>query len=283
MHRPSGSDRFSRVLKRAAQSRALVSTILAAGALAASGAVAAGATRTTATGSLSRTEAHGRLAALSSTSAIRIVGGSAAQRALLREIVGTLGSTHIRVLRVARVRGGVNLDAPVHSEQATWELTVVGVAFHDLSIERRLPHVLAVDAPEVGWPTSNEGPMPPRATRASVVATRRIMRTIALASGARITQLTVSAPDGLAVLLRLRVDDAARFLERRLRTLADHAAAHERRWEGLLIEVDDARGLAWAEGESRVGGEGYVRLSLSGCNPFPPPGMLSPPPPCPSP
>jgi len=153
---------------------------------------------------------------------------------------------------------------------------VIGAVFFDRSADQHLPPVLEVDAGQVGWPTLDAGPKPPHATPASVGATRRMMRRFALASGARIAELTVSTPDGLAVALRLRVSDAARFLHSRLRTLVLSADARDARYEGLFIEVDDARGTAWADGESQLGGESYVRPSLSGCNPFPPPGPVSP-------
>jgi hypothetical protein len=179
---------------------------------------------------------------------------SAVRRVLLGEILGTLGRSSLREVRIVRVHGGVNLESPVEAEQPTWELAVAGIAFHDRFAEQHLPSVLAVSTRQVGWPTSNAaGTNPPRATPASVRATRATMRRLALASGARITELTVSAPDALAVALRLRVRDAAHFSR------------------ASSIEVDDAHGLAWADGETRLGGDSYVRPSLSGCNPFPPP------------
>ena len=98
------------------------------------------------------------------------------------------------------------------------------------------------------------------------------MRRLALASGAHVVNLAVRTPDALAVLLRVRVHDAARFLQDRLRGLVLGARAHETRYDGLLVEVDDAGGVAWAIADTPVGGEEYRRPSLSGCDPFPPPG-----------
>jgi hypothetical protein len=153
---------------------------------------------------------------------------------------------------------------------------VTGGVLYERSAAQHLPPVLEVDVGQIGWPTLDAGPRPPLATRARVVATGRAMRRLALASGARIEELTVSAPDALAVVLRLRVTDAASFLHERLRLLVLGAEAHEARYDGLFLEVDDAHGIAWADGETQLGGESYVRPSISGCNPFPPPGPATP-------
>lgn len=233
----------------------------------------AGVANSAAVGHTSRTVANGPRVTGSSTSATRIIGATASERSLLQEILAALAPTHVPLLRVVRVHGGVKLQAPVEALRPTWELLVVGVVFFDRSADEHLPRVLEVDASQVGWPTIDNihPPRPPRATHASVTATRQMMRRLALASGAAVAELTVSAPDGLAVVMRLRVSDGAEFLEHQLRTLVLGAEAHEARYEGLYIEVDDARGIAWADGETRLGGEHYVRQSLRGCDPFPTP------------
>jgi hypothetical protein len=270
VNEPGRADRSSRVTKT---SRARLGPIAVLGAV---GALAiAGVQESPALGANAGKAAHPS-PAVTGVSATRIIGGSAPQRALLRTILATLVPTHVRVLRVVRLRGGVELDSPTQAVRATWEVLVTGGVFFDRSAEQSLPPVLEVDAGPVGWPTLNSGPSPPPATPASVAATRRTMRRLALASGARIAELTVSAPDALAVVLRLRVSDAARFLQDRLRTLVLSADARETRYEALYIEVADARGIAWADGETPLGGAGYIRPSLSACNPFPPPGPASP-------
>lgn len=270
MNEPGRPDRQSGVTKTSRARLGLIAVLGAVGALAIGGvqdipAIAADAGKA----------AHAT-PALTRMSATRIVAGTAPQRSLLRSILAALAPTHVRLLRVVRVRGGVKLQAPAQAVRAEWEVLVTGLVFFDRSAEQRLPPVLEVDVGQVGWPTLDAGRRPPHATRASVAATRRMMRRLALVSGARVAELTVSAPDTLAVVLRLRVSDAARFLQDRLRTLVLSADTRESRYEGLFIEVDDARGIAWADGETRLGGEGYVRPSLSGCNPFPPPGPASP-------
>jgi hypothetical protein len=207
----------------------------------------------------------------------RIIGGSGAERRLLREILASLGPTDIRQLRVVRVHGGVKLQAPAHAfravfDRAAFEVWVVGAAFFYRSADQRLPRVVEVSAGQVGFPTINAGPRPRRATASSVAATRRQMYRLALASGAHVVNLAVRTPDALAVVLRVRVNNAATFLQSRLRALVLGARAHETRYDGLLVEVDDARGVAWASANTPLGGEEYRNPTLSGCDPFPPPG-----------
>lgn len=249
--------------------------LAAAGAVSAVAVLAAtGARSSAAVAGKSRTQAHGHGATVLSNSGTQIIGGSAAQRSLLKEIFVALGPTEVRQVRVVEAPGGVELHAAVQALRPTWELLVAGTAFFDRAADQHLSPVLAVDARQVGWPTTDAGnsPRPPGATRANVIATRRMIRRLALASGAAIAELRVAAPDALAVALRLRVRDAASFLQNRLRALVSKAQAHQARYDGLLIEVDDAHGVVWASGETQLGGEEYVRPALSGCNPFPIPG-----------
>jgi len=221
-------------------------------------------------------------AAASAATSTTIVGGSAAQRAVLRQILTRLGPTRIPEIRIVRTVDGVRLRTGARATRPTWETLVVGGAFLDRSADLGLPPLLEVDAGQAGWPTSNTGgARPPRATASSAAAARSRMLHFAVASGAQVAELTVSKPGALAIALRLQVNDAAAFLHHQLRDLVLHAREHEARYEGLYIEVDDAQGSAWANGEARLGGIEHVRQSLRGCDPFPPPGPHTPTPPCP--
>src|SRR5207247_911468 len=51
----------------------------------------------------------------------RIVGGSGAQRRLLREILASPGPADIRQLRIVRVPGGVKLQAPAQAFRAAFD------------------------------------------------------------------------------------------------------------------------------------------------------------------
>jgi hypothetical protein len=104
----------------------------------------------------------------------------------------------------------------------------------------------------------------------------------AAASGAQSVELSVARPYGLAVAIRLKVEDAAGFMQRRLRAFVLAARAHASRYEGTYLEVDDSRGPAWVSAEAQLGGTSYVRPGLRGCDPFPPPGPPGQAPPCPA-
>jgi hypothetical protein len=175
------------------------------------------------------------------------------------------------------------LTAPAASGfREVWETLVIGVAFFYRSAAEGLPPVVEVDTQHTGWPTSNaSGAAPPRATASTAAATRKAMLRLIATSGARSAAVTVSTPDGSAVLIRLTVGNAATFIHRKLRPLVLAAWARESRDDGILVEVDDAHGSAWADGRTPFGGASYVRPSLRGCDPFPAPGLPGRSPPCP--
>ena len=159
---------------------------------------------------------------------------------------------------------------------------MIGVAFFERSRAEGLPPVVEVNTPHTGWPTTNaSGLAPPRATASTAAATRKAMLRLVATSGAGPASVTVSTPDGQAVLIRVTVADAATFLHDKLRPLMLAAWARQGRYDGLLIEVDDAHGSAWADGQTPLGGASYVRPSLRGCDPFPLPGLPVTLPPCP--
>ena len=216
-----------------------------------------------------------RLSGRGPAAATTITGGTAQQRSLLRQIIAGLAPIHVPPLRIVPVRGGVDLQGPATGlgSLSTWAAWVVGDAFLERSISEHLPPVVEVDAGGSGAPRSNigDGPLPPRATPARVRATRERIDHLAVASGARIEQLTVSAPAALAVVLRVRVSNAAQFLKERLKPVVLGAWADESRYDGLYIEVDDVHGSAWMDGETLLLAEGFVRKSLIADDPFPMP------------
>jgi hypothetical protein len=197
--------------------------------------------------------------------------------------LAALHPTRLRRVAIVPASGGVEVRALVRAVLPTWELLVAGETFYFRSADLRLPPVVSVAARQAGFPTSNASGRPPHARPRSVDGTRRALRGIARASHARSFALSVTRPDALAIALRVRVRNAARFLRDRLRGLVIHARRHERRYVGLYIEVDDDWGVAWADGETGLGGLSTVRPQLAGCDPFPPPGPgPGPPPPCPA-
>jgi len=215
--------------------------------------------------------------------ATRIVGGSAAQRAVLRDILTRLSTPQLAALRIVPVAGGVKLETESEAARPTWEALVAGRAFLVRSASLGLPPLLEVVAGRAGWPSSDLGPSQPRpATAAGAAAARTAMLRAVAGSGARVAELSVTRPYGLAVAIRLEVKDAAGFMHRRLRAFVLAARAHASRYEGTYLEVDDSHGPAWVSAEAQLGGTSYVRPSLLGCDPFPPPGLPGQAPPCPA-
>jgi hypothetical protein len=226
-------------------------------------------------------------AAASATAApsTTIVGGSRAVRTVLRQILAGLGPSHLSELGVVSHRNGIELRTDGATQRSTWAALVVGGAYTERSSALRLPLLLEVQAGSAGWPTSNLSnvPTPPRATAATVASTRAAVSRAIAGSGARITELSVSKPYALAVAIRLKAGNAAWFMHHRLSALIGRMQPNESRYEGTYLEVDDGQGQAWISAETRLGGVTYVRPSLRGCDPFPPPG--GPPgglPPCPA-
>ena len=212
-----------------------------------------------------------------------IGGGTSAERALVRKIVAALGSSHLSQLQIESTDGGVKLWTVDGDPRRAWEALVVGGTYLERSPALGLPSLLEVDAGSGGWPSSNvSGAGPKRATVASTTAARAAILRAATASGGRIAELSVSRPYALAVAVRLKVAAAASFMLHRLGPFVLSVRSRASRYEGLYIELDDAHGAVWTSAESRLGGVEFVRPSLSGCNPFPPPGPPPGPPPCPA-
>jgi hypothetical protein len=214
-----------------------------------------------------------------------IVGGSPAERGILRQILAWIGPTGIPQLRIVPAVGGVKLQTHVEAIRPSWNALVIGGAFLQRSADLGLPPLLEVDVGQAGWPISNApGAGPPIATAPMELAARRTMLHLVNATeGATLRELTISKPYAVAVVLRVRVGDAASFLHHRLRAFMAAASKHQARYEGLYIEIDDADGPAWISAETRLGGISHIRPALRGCVPLPTPipAGLTPTPPCP--
>ena len=73
------------------------------------------------------------LVSAAAANATRIVGGSAAERAVLRQIVAALGPTRIPELRIVPVDGGVKLKTNVRAIRPSWDALVIGGSFDERS------------------------------------------------------------------------------------------------------------------------------------------------------
>jgi hypothetical protein len=240
---------------------------------------------------------------------VRLVGGSAAQRRLLRRILALARPTAITRITIAPPDrgwhpfrpGDVMLTIDVTGSRnprredllAEWQGWVVAGAFRDRSAETGLPRVIALDE-HVGGRFAGGMRIALRhavdgdATRAQAEAHRARLRRIAGRSGARLLQLRVARPDGLAATVIVQTDRPAWYLKHRmpavLRETADRY--HD---DGLAWAVYDRAGrrVFQMANASRLatGAEGTIP-GLAGCNPFGPGDVVviggTPPPTCPA-
>jgi hypothetical protein len=133
------------------------------------------------------------LVSAAAANATRIVGGSAAERAVLRQIVAALGPTRIPELRIVPVDGGVKLKTNVRAIRPSWDALVIGGSFDERTPELGLPPLLEVDAGQAGWPISSAGnTQPPPATALSIVGVAAVPLGVA-----RYAETVTSVPTGV--------------------------------------------------------------------------------------
>lgn len=225
-----------------------------------------------------------------------IVGASAKQRALLRQILRGFGPTEIDRIRVhhpgrgwSRLpRGVVQIDFAGHRDadgRTTWQAWVLAGAFRDGSARRGLAPVAVYDAGGVGGDASVIGP--PKATPAEPPARSEdpsleanVSAALAATGPVSLT-VQVDHPYGPVVEASLRVDDLARFLLRR--SPAVLAALRRPGVDGWYVTLSDADEEATVYQAGRVGAFGArVPERLRGCVAFIRPGPYPGPPPCPA-
>lgn len=209
-----------------------------------------------------------------------IVGASPKQREVLDHVLAGMPGTAIDriVLRSATATKGLNRAGTVlltvHASggdplRNLWEEWMLGAAFRDASAAGHLRLVTAVatdvDARRLPKPSIAVPPSGP-AARARL---ERSVRAAVAASGARLEDLTLLAPRGLAVSARLQISDPAGFLENQAVPLVNRMnALHPVGW---YLELVDGRGVkAWvAQVSAPAGYEGeWFRSDLEGCDPF---------------
>jgi hypothetical protein len=231
-----------------------------------------------------------------------ISGGTAAQRALLREIVQDLRPTGLRSLEVRRVDGkrwspfkpgDVELHtvigtAPASGENAhgAWETWIVGGAFRDRSRLLGLPRVLVVSSPLSASRVWREGTRKPPAGGAAMPGFRKRVQQAVARSGARLIALRVGIPDGLTADISIQTSRPAYFLSHRLRGLEN--AMWRTHADGIFIVLYDRNGRdVYVSGSGRRVGADVVGVHdrrYKGCVALPldaPPDRSAPLPPCP--
>jgi hypothetical protein len=211
---------------------------------------------------------------------VRIVGGTAAQRELLDEIVAGLRPRSLTYAGVARPPrrarpvppGAVSIEvAGGGGTRARWEEYLVAGAFRDVSAQRGLPPVATMLGGRTSFPERIGPPLrvvPP--APAGGAARRHLgleVRVLARQAGTRAEEVDVVAPYGLAVAARLRIRDPMLFVYGGLDTLL--RGLGRRGLDGFLLEVVDQHGepvVDYARSARAGGSIGQVyRAELAGC------------------
>src|SRR5215210_8200959 len=229
--------------------------------------------------------------------AIPIIGATPAQRRILKSILSGMGTTRITRIEVSKAGGRwphgqlVSFDATRRTDvRAEWEQGLVAGVFRDRSVEEGLPKLSVFGSRQMQGASAMARARPDPSFKpfqsddaAHVVAG---VEKAADRSNASVDRIALLQPAGLAVAIRLHVDDPARFLSERWLTLLGVLNEDTARYEGRFLEVTDARGKPFVQdfGASRLhwGGSRHDRR-YSGCAQF---GLTGgrigyDPPPCP--
>lgn len=229
-----------------------------------------------------------------------IVGGTAAQRLLLRSVMRAFGPSEITriairpaplvrkatpgsVLIVLHTLYGV--DPKQVDQLGEWEGWIIGSAFRDRSEQAGLSRVFLEQTPEGMEQIGDRASARPYAGP-SVARVKDELRRAVRRSGARIVTLDVGQPLGPAALVRIQTTRApAWFLARRLGAIIT-ATADRFSYDGLYMTVYDRSGqliFSMANGSRmEIGADGVAIRRLVGCNPIDNMGAIGyEPPPCP--
>jgi hypothetical protein len=230
-----------------------------------------------------------------------VSGGTPEQRALVRSIVEGLAPTeleHVRILAPDPAGTPLGIDAaelsvtPHHRERgssrAYWEELLIAGAFRDRSAEEGLMKVIWVEGVQGGALIDLRGRKPTSPARPASTAERtsiaRMVSARARRARATVEQLDVVSPHGPAVVLIVRVDDAAAFLRHRFLPMVEGWWVANR-LEGSYVLVRDRDGSVVQEtmhASRLLASSYYVRPDLAGCDPIVHFSPVREPPPCPA-
>lgn len=232
---------------------------------------------------------------------VKIRGGTAAQRALLRRIVTDAQVTQISAIRISPPStlwhprpGDVQMIATLTSQggprhenlRGEWETWIIGGAFRDLSARHGLPRVLVVG--QDGQGGSRVSPpnthLPSRSPAGAAAFRQHALNTLR-SSGAHIAYVTVSIPDGYAVAAALQTSRPAWFLQHRLSSVETRLFALKP--DGWFLTVYGPGGnpieAAGNGGRMSIGGGGVIDPRYQGCAGEGDAHIgVAPPPPCPT-
>jgi hypothetical protein len=210
----------------------------------------------------------------------RVVGGSDAQRALIREILAGMEETHIERIEIGEPEpawkpfepGDVAVTVAVRPNSGLlggWAAVVVAGAFRDRSVREGLPSVVVLNTAGGGGRLDPGGTSKPRSVERGAVAAQ--IRRAAANAGTVPAELVVLEPYGIAYAMTLRVDDPARFMKERLPSLIEATDPFRDLYDGRYVEVVDATGdpIFRAGHATRLSlGGHWARADLAGCNPI---------------
>ena len=222
---------------------------------------------------------------------VRIEGASADQDALLREIAGGLGNTrieHVRLEPFDRIawedheefgtapspdeielnRGvAVVLASPERPDLRTsWEFTLLGRAFCELSAQLGLTRVVWVQDGQSGSAVGVPDVEPPETpARDAIEVTVQVAAGL---TGALLDRLEILEPLGPAPVMTLAVAEPHAFLRHGLAAFVELSGHGDGRYFGSFVRVLDGElEPVWEAGHYRYGGMSGGRADVACCAP----------------
>jgi hypothetical protein len=221
---------------------------------------------------------------------IAIVGASAAQEALLQEIMTGLGSTQIQTVELGQseepppdhldarfIRMTIRAADRAHAVKGYWQALLLAGAFRDLGYQAGLPPLYRTVA-KVRYPDGDEEDLgssvigQPFVHDIALLTEDELTREVARAAAGlelKITSISFVQPHNRGIMIQARTDDARDYAinANRIRgQLFERLVAHTRPLvEGTYLEVRDASNeLVEASGYSvrTGGGVGWLRPAL---------------------
>jgi hypothetical protein len=215
-----------------------------------------------------------------------ISGGTAAEQALLRQVVTGMQPTVIEKIEITGTGHDVALHftaPPDRWSRAFWQDDLVAASFRDRANAAGDDLTVSIFDREADGSSLNQGPATPlpSAKRGDALTAKRLFEKAATKSGVSLDALTIYHPDGIAVAATFKSDDPASFLMHQmpgfLAALGDHSNL-----DGTYISlVDDSGQTVWETSSDDRISEGSVGSlpGLAGCSPVSNWGPT--PPPCP--
>lgn len=238
--------------------------IIAAAVIVAALAGATLATRAATTGAAART-----------TGLTEISGGTASERALLRQVVAGMQPTVIEQIEITGSGNDVALHftaPPGRWSPAFWQEGLVAGAFRDRANAAGDSLEVSIFGGDANGATLNQhGPATPlpSAEPGDAAAARRLFEDVAAKSGVSPDELTIYQPDGVAVAATFKSDDPAAFLVHQMRPFLDALGDHSN-LDGTYISLVDGSGqTVWETSWNGRISSGSVgsRPDLAGCSP----------------